>query len=127
MKQIAIMGINYEILQLTPKGLMDTFEGTAHVESLKKLFGDQCQNFSGLCDAQCLKIYLNVDLPYEKKEKVFIHEVVEAMDQESCLELNHIQMQAIANTFFLSGIVNIKELLKNEPEDIEISLVGNPA
>jgi hypothetical protein len=36
-------------------------------------------------------------------------------------------MQAITNAFFLAGIVNVKELLKNEPEDIEISITTDSA
>ena len=43
------------------------------------------------------------------------------------MELSHETMQGIANTFFLGGIVNVEELLKSEPEDIEISLAGDTA
>ena len=124
MKQIMVMGVPYEIIQIMPVDLLKLYEETRpdHVEDIKKLFGEKCINFSGLCDAQISKIFLNVQLPPEKKRKTFIHEFIEAMDQECITELTHVQMQAIANTFFLSGIIDIEELLKDEPQDIEISI-----
>lgn len=125
MKQVTVMGIEYEIAQITPETLLKIFEGTDHYEALKKMFGENAQNFSGLCDAQLAKIYINSELPFEKKKKTLIHEIVEALDQECTTDLTHIQMQAIANTLFLTGLVNVEELLKNEPEDIEISIAGN--
>lgn len=126
MKQIMVQGIPYEIIQIMPADLLKLYESKeVQTDQLKKLFGDSCENFSGLCDAQCDKIYLNSQMPFEKKKKTFIHEFVEAMDQECITDLSHIQMQAIANTFFLSGLVNLEELLKNEPEDIEISIASN--
>jgi hypothetical protein len=127
MKSISVMGISYEIIQLLPDDLFKLYENSQHEEALTKLFGEKCINFSGLCDAQNQKIYLNIKMTDEKKEKTFMHEYVEAMDQECCLELGHIEMQAIANSFFLSGIIDVKELLKNEPEDIEISIAGDTA
>jgi hypothetical protein len=127
MKQIMVMGVPFEIIQLMPLDLLKLYEESLHADDIKKLFGEKCENFSGLCDAQASKIYLNIQLPPEKKRKTFIHEFVEAMDQECITDLSHIQMQAIANTFFLSGIVDIEELLKIEPEDLEISLAGNTA
>jgi len=122
MKQVMVMGIPYEIIRLRPKDVIEAFKVGPHLGEVKKLVGDEGENFAGLCDAQLTKIYLNNDLPEVKIEKTFLHEFVEAMDQEACLELTHVQMQAIANAFFLAGIVNVKELLKNEPEDIEISI-----
>jgi len=122
MKQIIIMGIPYEIVQIMPADLLKLYADSLHTEDVKKLFGEKCENFSGLCDAQVSKIYLNIQLPPEKKRKTFIHEFIEALDQECITELSHMQMQAIANSFFLSGIVDIEELLKDEPQDIEISI-----
>jgi hypothetical protein len=127
MKQITVMGIPYEIIQLRAKDVIEAFKKGQHLEEVKKLVGDEGQHFAGLCDAQLNKIYLNSELPGVKIEKTFIHEFVEAIDQESCLELTHVQMQAITNAFFLAGIVNVKELLKNEPEDIEISITTDSA
>lgn len=127
MKQIIVMGVPYEIIQIMPLDLLKLYDESLHADDIKKLFGDKCENFSGLCDAQANKIYINIQLPPEKKRKTFIHEFIEAMDQECILELAHIQMQAIANTFFLSGIVDIEELLKIEPEDIEISITSDTA
>jgi len=127
MKQISVMGIQYEIIQLLPEDLSKLYEGTQHEQSLHELFGKKCENFSGLCDAQNQKIYLNIKLAEEKKKKTLIHEFIEAMDQESILELAHIQMQAIANTFFLSGIVDLEDLIKIEPEDLEISINNDTA
>lgn len=125
MKTVLIMGISYEIHHVTPAQLLKVFENTVHFEAIKKLFGENAENFSGLCDSQCSKIYLNIELPYEKKKKTLIHEIVEAMDQECILDLSHIQMQAIANTLFLSGVINVEEALKNDPEDLEISISDN--
>jgi len=127
MKQVMVMGIPYEIIQIMPLDLLKLYEESLHSEDIKKLFGDKCENFSGLCDAQANKIYLNIQLTPEKKRKTFIHEFIEAMAQECCMELSHETMQGIANTFFLGGIVNVEELLKSEPEDIEISLAGDSA
>ena len=127
MKQIMIMGVPYEIIQIIPTDLIKLYEESLHAEDIKKLFGEKCENFSGLCDAQSSKIYLNTLLPPEKKRKTFIHEFIEALDQECITELSHIQMQSIANAFFLSGIVDIEGLLKDEPEDIEISITSNTA
>lgn len=122
MKKVTIMGIDYEIIQLQPDGLLKVFEPGVHADDIKKLFGEKCENFSGLCDAHSSKIYLNIDLPAEKKKKTLIHEIIEAMDQECILELAHIQMQAIANALFLSGVMNLEELIKYEPEDLEINI-----
>lgn len=127
MKQINIMGVNYEIIQLKPKSAIEAFKDSPHCEEVKKLIGDEGQHFAGLCDAQMCKIYLNLDLPYEKKKKTLLHETVEAMDQECILELTHIQMQAIANTLFLSGIIDVEDLLKNDPEDLEICITTDSA
>jgi len=125
MKQIEIMGCSYEIIQVTPAGLLKAFDGTVHMSDLKEMFGNDCKNFSGLCDAQLLKIYINIELPLEKKKKTLLHEIVEAIDQESLTELCHIQMQSIANAFFLSGILDVEGLLKLDPEDIEISIISD--
>lgn len=122
MKRISVMGINYEIIQLSPESLLKLFENGNHSNDIKELFGEKCENFSGLCDAQASKIYLNVDISDEKKKKTLIHELVEAMDQECILELSHIQMQSIANTLFLSGIMNLDNLIKHDPEDLEINI-----
>jgi hypothetical protein len=123
------MGVPYEIVQIMPIDLFKLYEETRpdHIEDIKKLFGEKCINFSGLCDAQISKIFLNIQLSPEKKRKTFIHEFIEALDQECITELTHMQMQAIANTFFLSGIVDIEELLKDEPQDIEIRISSNQA
>jgi hypothetical protein len=122
------MGINYEIVQLKPKTAIESFKDSPHYEEVKKLIGEEGQHFAGLCDAQMCKIYINIDLPHEKKKNTLLHETVEAMDQQCILELTHIQMQAIANTLFISDLFDnkLEELLKNEPEDIEISLADNP-
>jgi hypothetical protein len=127
MKQVNVMGINYEIVQIQPKSVIAIFKESPHYEEVKKLVGDEAQHFAGLCDAQLCKIYINSDLPYEKKKKTLIHEIVEAMDQECILELEHTKMQSITNSLFISGILNVEELLKNEPEDIEISIVNDSA
>ena len=119
------MGINYEIVQLPPKSVLAIFKESPHFEEVKRLVGDEAQNFAGLCDAQLCKIYINSELPYEKKEKTLIHEIVEAMDQECILELEHTKMQSIANTLFISCILNVEELLKNDPEDIDISITND--
>lgn len=125
MKQVNVMGINYEIIQLPPKSVIAIFKESPHFEEVKVLVGDVAQHFAGLCDAQLCKIYINSELPYEKKKKTLIHEIVEAMDQECILELEHTKMQSIANTLFISGILSVEELLKNEPEDIEISITAD--
>jgi len=125
MKKINVLGIDYEVIQLTPTAAIDSFAESPHLEQVKQLIGENGQNFAGLCDAQACKIFINVELPYEKKVKTLIHEFVEALDQEACTELDHVKMQAITNAFFISGIINIGELLKVEPEDIEISLDSN--
>lgn len=126
MKQINIMGIYYEIVLISPVSVITVFKETAHLEEVKKLIGDEAQHFAGLCDAQSCKIYINNELPYEKKKKTLIHEIVEAMDQECILELEHTKMQSITNTLFTSGIVNVEELLKNDPEeDFEICIAGH--
>ncbi len=122
MKQVNVMGINYEIVQLPPKSVLAIFKESPHFEEVKRLVGDEAQHFAGLCDAQLCKIYINSELPYEKKKKTLIQEIVEAMDQECILELEHTKMQSIANTLFISGILNVEELLKTEPEDIEIKI-----
>lgn len=127
MKQIIIMGVPYEIVQIMPADLLKQYTDSLHVDEIKKLFGEKCENFSGLCDAQVGKIYINIQLPPEKKRKTLIHEFIEALDQECITELSHIQMQTIANTFFLSGIVDIEELLKDDPQDIEISISSDTA
>lgn len=127
MKQVMVMGIPYEIIQIMSLDLVKIYAESIHSDDIKKLFGDKCENFSGLCDAQANKIYINIQLAPEKKRKTFIHEFIEAMAQECCMELSHETMQGIANAFFLAGIVNVEELLKSEPEDIEISLAGDTA
>ena len=127
MKKINVMGINYEIIQLEPTAAVAAYADSAHFDEVKSLIGEEGQHFAGLCDAQSCKIYININLPYEKKVKTLIHEFVEALDQESCTELEHVKMQAITNAFFMSGIVDVEELLKVDPEDLEISIDGDSA
>jgi hypothetical protein len=127
MKTINVMGIFYEIVQLKPEAVMEIYKDTDHYEHVQKMLGEKGQDFAGLCDAQQHKIYINIDLSYEKKKKTLIHEFVEALDQESVTELAHVVMQAITNAFFIAGIIDIEELLKVEPEDIEISIDSNSA
>ena len=127
MKKINVMGIDYEIIQLTPEAVIRVYAESPHNEEVNKLLGEKGEHFAGLCDAQDCKIYINIGIPLEKKKKILIHEFVEAIDQESITELEHVKMQAITNAFFISGIVNVEELLKIEPEDIEISIDSNPA
>ena len=127
MKKIAVMGIDYEIVQITPQELLKSYEKSPQYSELVELFGPGCIDFSGLFDGHRNKIYLNINLIDDKKKKTLIHEFVEALDSECCTDLSHIQMQAIANSFFLAGIVNVEELIKNEPEDIEIKIDGDTA
>lgn len=127
MKQIMVMGVPYEIIQISSKNVCGAFKDSLHAEEVKKLVGENGENFAGLCDAHLGRIFLNVDLPYEKKKKTLLHEFVEAMDQECLLELEHTKMQSIANTLLLTGLLNVEELLKNEPEDIEISISTDSA
>jgi len=127
MKTINVMGIDYEVVQLKPEAVMELYKDSAHFEHVQKMLGDKGQDFAGLCDAQKAKIYINIDLSIEKKRKTLIHEFVEALDQEAVTELAHVEMQAITNAFFIAGIADVEELLKIEPEDIEISIDSNPA
>lgn len=127
MKKIAVMGLDYEIVQLTPQELLESYSEDPRYSELVKLFGPGCIDFSGLFDGHRNKIYLNINLIDDKKKKTLIHEFVEALDSECCTDLSHIQMQSIANAFSLAGIVNVEELIKNEPEDIEISIAGDTA
>lgn len=127
MKIIKVMGIDYEIIQLKPKDVIEAYSKSTHFEEVKRLIGDNGQHFAGLCDVQDCKIYINIELPDEKKVKTLLHEFVEALDQESCTELEHTKMQSITNAFFMSGLIDVKELLNVDPEDIEISIDSNPA
>jgi hypothetical protein len=125
-KSINIMGVDYEVIQLLPGAVLNVYKESEHFEEVKRLIGENAQSFAGLCDALNCKIYINISLPDQKREKTLIHEIIEAVDQECCLELDHTKIQSITNAIFSLGLINVKELLKLEPEDLEISLDCNP-
>lgn len=127
MKKVNVLGIEYEIIQLSPKSVIDVYGRTPLYDDVKQLIGEDGRYFAGLCDTTRCKIYINADLPYEKRVKALIHEFMEAVDNESSNDLEHVKIQSITNALFLSGLFDVKELLKVEPEDIEISISGSSA
>jgi len=123
MKTVPIMGIDYEVKQISVGELFKTYEGTSHLDDVKNLFGENLQNFSGLCDALTQTIYINRDIPENKKRKTLMHEIVEALDQECLTELPHISIQTIANALFLSGLFNVEELLQEDETNQDSELI----
>jgi len=117
------MGIDYEVKQISVGELFKTYEGTSHLDDVKNLFGENLQNFSGLCDALTQTIYINRDIPENKKRKTLMHEIVEALDQECLTELSHISIQTIANALFLSGLFNVEELLQEDETNQDSELI----
>lgn len=122
MKNVNIMGIKYTVKLISVGELFKVYDGTAHLEAVKSLFGQNLENFSGLCDAMTETIFINRDMSDEKKKKTLLHEIMEAFDQESLTELSHLQIQTIANAFFIMGLVNLEELLQDEPIEISTTI-----
>ena len=133
MKQINVMGIPFEIINVTPDDLLKAYENDRHKADVHSLFKEDARDFSGLCDAHGQKIYLNLEITHEKRKKTLIHEFIEATFQENCIDLSqdvsHMIMQAMANALYLSKLCDheLEELLKTDPEDIEIKLDGDTA
>ncbi len=110
MKQVKIMGIDYDVIQISAIDVVNAFKDGPHFDNVKELVGQQGENFAGLCDAQKCIIFIFNELPEDKKEKVLIHEMIEAIDQECLLELQHARIQEITNLLFMGEPLNITDL-----------------
>lgn len=110
MKQVKVMGIDYEVIQISAMDVVNAFKDSPHFGNVKELIGQEGENFAGLCDAQKCIIYVYNELPEDKKEKVLIHEIIEAVDQECLLELPHFRIQEITNLLFMSEPINVSDL-----------------
>jgi hypothetical protein len=109
MKQVKIMGIDYSVVQVGATEVVEAFKDSPHFASVKELVGENGENFAGLCDAQKCVIYIFKDLPQDKKEKVFVHETIEATDQECLLELPHSRIQEITNLLYMNELLNLSD------------------
>lgn len=110
MKQVKIMGIDYDVIQISAIDVVNAFKEGPHFENVKELVGQQGENFAGLCDAQKCIIFLFNELPEDKKEKVLVHEMIEAIDQECLLELQHARIQEITNLLFMGEPINLTDM-----------------
>lgn len=110
MKQVKVMGIDYAVVQISAIDVVNAFKDSPHFNNVKELIGQEGENFAGLCDAQKCVIYIFNELPEDKKEKVLIHEIIEAVDQECLLELPHYRIQEIANLLFMAEPINVSDL-----------------
>ncbi len=109
MKQVKIMGIDYTVVKISAMDVVNTFKDSPHFNSVKELIGQEGENFAGLCDAQKCMIYIFNELPQDKKEKVLVHEIIEAIDQECLLELSHSKIQEITNLLFTNEPINVAD------------------
>jgi len=110
MKQVKIMGIDYSVVQISAIDVVNAFKDSPHFNNVKELIGQEGENFAGLCDAQKCVIYVFNELPQDKKEKVLVHEMIEAIDQECLLELAHSRIQEITNLLFMAEPLAVSDL-----------------
>lgn len=111
MRSVNILGIKYEIEILTAKQLLAKFENNEEdLKDLLEITGPNAVGFAGLCLARSCKIYINSEMSKEKIKKVLLHEIVEAIQSESQIEIEHSDLQAITNGFWCAGIVSGLEI-----------------
>lgn len=112
---LKIMGIDYEVICLSPEALVRLYfdeNGEEGVAGLERIVGRGAQHFGGLCDGGKARLFVNSEMPIDKQEKVLLHEVLEAVDGETCIQLKHNQIEAISNAFFLSSLLSSNKNLK---------------
>lgn len=112
---IKIMGIKYQVLCLTPSDIIKLYfdeQGEEGVASIERVVGRGAQHFGGLCDAGKSRLFVNSEMPLDKQEKVFFHEILEAVDGETIIGLKHNQIEAVANAFFMSGLASTNKSFK---------------
>lgn len=109
MKQVTVMGIAYGIIQVSPSVVIASFKDSPHLANVKELVGAEGENFAGLCDAQKCIIYIFNGLPDDKKRKTLIHEMIEAVDQEALLNLEHYRIQELTNLLFIGEPLDLSD------------------
>lgn len=113
---VNILGIKYDVEILTAKQLLAKFENNEEdLKDLLEITGPNAIGFAGLCFARYCKIYVNSEMSEEKIKKVLLHEIVEAIQSESQIEIEHSDLQAITNGFWCAGIVSgLDNLVEND-------------
>lgn len=117
-KNINILGVNYEVVECSPKEIFEReeYKGDAEQALLKNAIGSDGILFGGLCNTQACTIYVNSEIKNEKKRtKILLHEVMEAIDHEALLGLKHNQIEQIAGGIFMTGRFNTNSVMKSIP------------
>lgn len=118
---VNVLGIQYSIEIISASELIKQLKETnlSFLEIIE-VIGQEGEHFAGLCDNMECKIWINRDIRNkEKLKKVLIHEIMEAIDGECLLGIEHSKLQAITNGLFMSNLFNIDELVErllNEPQ-----------
>jgi hypothetical protein len=104
---VKIFGVDYGVFEVTTKQL---YERPEHAEvgakqALDKVIGPSGRWFGGLCDGHNCNLFMNKSIRTQKRKKIFIHEVLEGIDQEAVLGLKHNQIEQIANGLLMAGLV----------------------
>lgn len=120
MQFIEILGIQYSIEIVSVSELLRQLKETnSSYNEILEVMGQEGEHFAGLCDNMECKIWINSDIRNkEKMKKVVIHEIMEAIDGECLLGIEHSKLQAITNGLFTSKLLNIDDLVErllNEP------------
>ena len=106
--KVKIFGVDYEVREVTVKELYDRPEhiGEKGAASLNNVIGHGGKFFGGLCDGHNCNLFINSNIKrVQKRKKIFIHEVLEAIDQEAALGLKHNQIEQVANGLLMAGLI----------------------
>lgn len=113
MKTINVLGIEYSIAIVSASELMSQLkESNPSYEEIKSELGTEGQHFAGLCDNMSCTIWINRDITNrEKMKKVLVHEIIEAIDAEGLLGIEHSKLQSITNGLFTAKLIDLDGLL----------------
>lgn len=114
MQFVDVLGIQYSIQIVSVSELLKQLKETnSSYNEILEVIGQEGEHFAGLCDNMECKIWINGDITNkEKMKKVIIHEIMEAIDGEGLLGIEHSKLQAITNGLFTSGLLNIDDLVE---------------
>ena len=111
---VEILGIKYSIEIVSVSELLKQLKETnSSYKEILEIIGQEGERFAGLCDSMECKIWINKDIRNkEKMKKVVVHEIMEAIDGEGLLGIEHSKLQTITNGLFISGLLNIDDLVE---------------
>jgi hypothetical protein len=117
--KVKIFGVDYEVREVSTQQLYDRPEHKSEkgAASLNSVIGHGGKFFGGLCDGHNCNLFINSNIKrLQKRRKIFIHEVLEAIDQEAALGMKHNQIEQIANGLLMAGLINTKGFVSSKDD-----------